>query len=299
MDAKVWIMLPLAIGGTAAIAAPRTLLDMNFDKERPAARAQMGAIHGPAGDARLPTVDKGTRADLDNGVVQSGCLSPPSCLRVSMAPTTPKAIKNKIMYHVWSHNKANPGGEAGRFSIGDGKPLRLQFAMKLGPRYDTPVHQMIHFQVFQPKGGPKGGKAVPGVNAGGAILTLRIVPKSRRVNKSPDVEEFIVAVRNPKAQNLKSFDRRDASVIYRGTLRKGVWNRFTFDLLSTRQGDTTGGRIQVGVNGRKVADYNGPWGFAPNIYDVSPNLGIDLGVYRSADKAGFQTAFFDNISVSR
>ena len=95
-----------------------------------------------------------------------------------------------------------------RLQIGDKGTTRISFAMKLDQRYDTPPHQMIHFQVFQPKMAGRPSK-VKNANPGGPILSLRTVPLSRRKDKSPDVQEFIIAVRNPQAENLYYFDQQN------------------------------------------------------------------------------------------
>lgn len=298
-----WLLIPAAGLASAAMAAPRPLLTMNFDKggQAPSAKAPIApiaTIPGPDGASIRPTIDKGTRPALSSGIVSSGCLSPPNCLRVSMAPTQPGAAKNKIMYSFWSHYRALPGGAANRFRIGDDKPLQFQFAMKLDPNYDTPPHQMIHFQVFQAASTGKGRK-VPGIEPGGPILSLRIVPQSRRSTESDQVQEFIIVVRNPAATKLYYYGTRDPGVLYRGTMRKGVWTRFNFELLSVEKGSETGGRIRAFMNGRQIVDYRGAWGFSPTAYGAWRDLGLELGAYRSADKTGTQTVYFDNIAVSR
>ncbi len=244
------------------------------------------------------TVDKGTRAKARPRIVADQCASPPRCLRVSLDPSAKGAAKNKIMYSFWSHYKPLPDGEQGRMVIGDDRVTRIRFAMKLGDDYDTPPHQMIHFQIFQPKEKGKVNK-VKSVNPGGPILSLRIVPQSRRKNKSSGVEEFIIVARSPDAQKLKYYDKRDAGVLFRGQVRKGQWNDYSFVLQSDDRNGEMIGRVGFWLNDVKKFDRPVEWGFDPARYGVSSKLGFELGSYRSADPSGHQTVYFDDIRLDR
>ena len=282
------ILTPL----TASHAKGR--LELNFDEGQ---TIDEGAtmIRDPKRGRTFPaTIDKGTRASNRPQIVKTGCNTPPACLRVSLDPSRMGAAKNKIMYSFWSHYRPLPGGETNRIRIGDQTPVTVSFAMKLDRQYDTPAHQMIHFQMFQAE---KSGvnHAIEG-KLGGPVLSLRIVPQSRRKNKSPDVEEFVIAVRSPEALGLKAFDNRDRSVLYRGVIRKGEWNRFSFRLSS---GPKAVGSVAFDLNGKRMFDRRLTWGFDPNKYPVNAALGFEVGSYRSADLKGRQTVYFDDISVDR
>jgi hypothetical protein len=282
-----------------AASEPQRRLSVDFDEGQ--SMMSQGAATIVDSKSRMdfrPTIDKGTRAVDRPQIVSQGCHTAPNCLRVSIDPSAKGAAKNKIMYSFWSHYKPLPGGESGRMRIGDGGTTRISFAMKLDPQYDTPLHQMIHFQIFQPKQAGKPNK-VKNVNPGGPILSLRIVPQSRRADKSPNVEEFIIAVRSPTAQSYRFFDKRDPGILYRGVVTKGQWNNFSFLLQSTERGGDTGGRIGFWFNGQKRVDQSVPWGFDPDRYGVSRNLGFELGSYRSADATGHQTVYFDDVEVDR
>ena len=252
-------------------------------------------IRDPKGGRSFtPTIDKGTRAVDRPQIVRAGCRTAPSCLRVSLDPSSKGAAKNKIMYSFWSHYRPLPGGETDRIRIGDATPTTLSFAMKLDAKYDTPMHQMIHFQLFQAE---KAGvdHSIEG-KLGGPVLSLRIVPQSRRKDKSPDVQEFIIAVRSPKALGLKTFDTRDRAVLYRGTVRTGEWHRFSFTLQS---GPNALGRIRFSMDDQPKFDRKLVWGFDPKKYPVNPALGFEVGSYRSADPSGQQTVYFDDIAIDR
>ncbi|NWK94266.1 hypothetical protein DM806_00845 [Sphingobium lactosutens] len=300
LTAVKWTCL-LICGASATIAAsePRRRLSMDFDEGQAMASKQSSTIV----DARSrqdfrATIDKGTKAADRPQIVSQGCHTPPSCLRVSLDPSEKGAAKNKIMYSFWSHYKPLPGGEGGRIVIGDGGTTRIRFSMKLDNRYDTPLHQMIHFQIFQPAkagGNPNGEDIKPG----GPVVSLRIVPVSRRKDKSPDVEEFIIAVRNPGALNYRYYDTRDPGVLYRGTIRKGEWNSYSFVLQSARRGGDMAGRIGFWLNDQEKVDKIVPWGFNPAQFAVSPQLGAELGSYRSADVTGHQTVYFDDVTIDR
>ncbi|MCP1470660.1 hypothetical protein J3E64_002348 [Sphingobium sp. OAS761] len=283
----------------AAVSEPRQLLSVDFDDGQGMKAAGSSAIVDARSNLTFnATIDKGTKAADRPEIVTQGCHSPPRCLRISIDPSARGAAKNKIMYSFWSHYKPLPGGEPGRIRIGDNKPTTVRFSMKLDDQYDTPVHQMIHFQILQPKVSGRASK-VKDVNPGGPVLSLRIVPTSRRRNKSPDVEEFIIAVRNPQAENLYYFDKRDKGVLYRGEVRKGAWNTFSFVLQSMDRRGEMVGRVGFWMNDQKKFDHSVAWGFNPAVYAVSPQMGFELGSYRSADPKGHQTVYFDDIRVDR
>ena len=288
------IVCAAPLGGVAA-PIPRLLLD--FDKGETIKDPASAAIVAPQSKADFrPTIDQGTRAKPE--IVSQGCQSPPSCLRIALIPSIKGAVKNKIMYSFWSHHRPLPGGELGRMRIGDGKVTRISFSMKLDTQYDTPLAQMIHFQVYQSN--KYGGHAKAGtIEPGGPILSLRIVPASRRKNKSRDVQEFILSIRSPQAGRLRYFDQRDPGVIYRGELRKGEWNSFAFVLQSKRVNSDVAGRIAFWLNGKKAFDKSIAWGFNPARYPSNPNLGVELGSYRSADAKGEQIVYFDDVRIER
>lgn len=293
------VALLALVGAGAASADPQRRLSLDFDQGQGMAAQGRDAIVDPRSrEVFRPTIDKGTKAALRPEIVSNGCLTPPSCLRVSMDASGKGAAKNKIMYSFWSHYKPLPGGEGGRMRIGDGATTRIQFAMKLDRDYDTPPHQMIHFQIFQPKLAG-GASRIKNANPGGPVVSLRIVPQSRRQNPSPDVEEFIIVVRNPQAESLYYYGTRDKGVLYRGSVRKGEWNKFAFVLESGNRGGEMMGRIGVWENGEKLFDRPVAWGFNPEDYAVDSKLGFELGSYRSADTTGHQTVYFDDVSVDR
>ena len=282
-----------------ASAQPQQRLSLDFDQQQAMKAKGATAILDPRTNQEFrATIDKGTRAAERPQLVSQACHTPPSCLRVSLDPSAKGAAKNKIMYSFWSHYKPLPGGEQGRMVIGDDRVTRIRFAMKLGEDYDTPPHQMIHFQIFQPKEKGKVNK-VKSVNPGGPILSLRIVPQSRRKNKSSGVEEFIIVARSPDAQNLKYYDKRDAGVLFRGQVRKGQWNDYSFVLQSDDRNGEMIGRVGFWLNDVKKFDRPVEWGFDPARYGVSPKLGFELGSYRSADPSGHQTVYFDDIRLDR
>ncbi|MCI4588668.1 hypothetical protein MOK15_00905 [Sphingobium sp. BYY-5] len=297
MTAAKWV--GILLGGTAAAAdapEPQHRLSMDFDEGQSVAADTIVDRRGNQ-DFR-PTIDKGTEAANRPQIVSQGCHTPPGCLRISLDPSAKGAPKNKIMYSFWSHYKPLPGGEQGRMRIGDNDITHIRFSMKLDQHYDTPLHQMIHFQIFQPQ---EAGKNPDGQNItpGGPVVSLRIVPVSRRRDKSPDVEEFIIAVRSPAAQSYYYFDTRDPGVLYRGAIRKGEWNTYGFALQSSDVGGEIGGRIAFWLNGQEKVDKVVPWGFDPAKFAVSQNLGFELGSYRSADATGQQTVYFDDVEIDR
>ncbi|HUD91005.1 hypothetical protein [Sphingobium sp.] len=295
---KVVILLLTVAVMNPVSAEPRRRLSVDFDEGQSMLSRDSNTIVDARNGADFrATVDKGTKAVDRPEVVSQGCNTPPGCLRVSMDPSAKGAAKNKIMYSFWSHYKPLPGGEQGRLRIGGGI-ARISFAMKFDPRYDTPLHQMIHFQILQPKVAGRVNK-VSKVNPGGPILSLRIVPVSRRKNKSPDIQEFIVAVRSPQAQSYYYYDTRDKGVLYRGEIHKGDWNNFSFVLQSIDRAGDMGGRIGFWMNDQKRFDKPVEWGFDPDRYGVSPQLGFELGSYRSADATGHQTVYFDDVKVDR
>lgn len=295
-----WSLLVAGLGTAMGVSAePQRRLSVDFDQGQHMKAKGSDAIVDPRSNLTFnATTDKGTKAADRPQVVSKGCFTPPSCLRISMDPSAQGAAKNKIMYSFWSHYKPLPGGEQGRMQIGDKGTTRISFAMKLDQRYDTPPRQMIHFQVFQPAMAGKTSK-VKNVKPGGPILSLRMVPLSRRKDKSPDVQEFIIAVRNPQAQNYYYYDTRDKGVLYRGKVRKGEWNRFSFVLQSADERGTMQGRIGFWQDGQKQFDRPVQWGFNPATYAVSPKLGVELGSYRSADAKGHQTVYFDDVTIDR
>lgn len=283
----------------AAHAQPQRQLSVDFDAPLEAAQKSGNTIVDPRSKQEFrATVDKGTQAADRPQVVSQNCHTPPNCLRISLDPSAKGAAKNKIMYSFWSHYKPLPGGEKGRMVIGDNHVTRVRFAMKLGADYDPPLHQMIHFQIFQPKMATKVNQ-VKDVNPGGPILSLRMVPKGLRKAKSPDLQEFIIVVRNPQAQNLKFYDRRDKGVLFRGQIRKGDWNNFSFVLQSADKDGRMIGRVGFWLNDVKKVDHPVEWGFDPDRYGVSDKLGFELGSYRSADPTGHQTVYFDDIRLDR
>lgn len=242
-------------------------------------------------------IDKGTVAADRPEVVKQGCKSPPGCLKVSLDPSAPGAIKNKIMFPVWPHKRPLPGGETGRIVLGDNRSTTFSFDMKLDSRYDTPVHSLMHFQMVQPFNGSQGKSEV---RPGGPILSLNIVPASKRRVKDPSMEEFVVAVRHREATKFVHFDRRDASVIYRGSVKKGVWNNFSFRFKSEKlNNETMGGPLQFRQNGALKYSQVTKWGFTPNKPGISKTVSLEIGSYRTPDNRGRQTVYFDNILLDR
>ncbi|WP_152522548.1 hypothetical protein [Sphingobium ummariense] len=243
------------------------------------------------------TIDPGTQAKDRPAVVSEGCKSPPGCLRVSLDPSKPGAAKNKIMFPFWSHKRPLPGGESGRLRIGDGRTTKISFDMKLDRNYDTPLHALLHFQIFQPQSVAKTGA---GNRPGGPVIALNIVPRSKRRNLSPDIQEFVIAIRNPDAQKFVWFDTRDNTVLYRGAIQKGAWNTYTFQITSSPLRDGgMGGRVIFLMNKQKKVDKVVHWGFSPKNYNVLDTMSIELGAYRTPDKSGHQTVFFDNLLIER
>lgn len=287
------LALPLTMG---LMIVPTKYLDYGFDSKQAESPANFAKIKDATGHDVAPTVDTGTRPYLKSGIINdAGCLSKPSCLRVSMGPSAPGAAKNKIFYSMWSHYKDLDKGEGARIRLGDNKPLSFSFAMKFDGVYDTPPHQLINFQLFQAN--PDKLK-VNGVEAGGPILSLRTVPISRRHDKSANVQEVFAAVRSPEAGSHYYYDMRDKNVFYFGSVKKGEWNRFTFDILSQKKNGQMVGTIRISVNGKLAGTYEGLFGFVPEngIWDA---LGAELGIYRSADASGNQTVFFDDVNITR
>lgn len=276
----------------------RTVVSVDFDDEQVFEASGRTSFINPRGaDKLLATVDKGTRFKVRPTIASQKCHSPPNCLQISIDPSSKGAAKNKIMYSFWSHYKPLPGGERGRLRIGDNRTTRVRFAMKLDEHYDTPLHQMIHFQIYQPRSTKKA--AIRGkFEAGGPVLSMRIVPHSRK-QSARDGEEFIIVVRSPEAHKLHYYDRRDKGVLFRGPIRKGEWNNFSFALQSSDRDGRMIGRVGFWLNDVKKVDHSVEWGFDPNRYGVSEKLGFELGSYRSADPTGHQTVYFDDIRLDR
>lgn len=282
-----------------APSGPRQRFSIDFNQGQRVLPQGSHSIVDPQSNMTFrATVDKGTKAKDRPQIVSQDCHTPPGCLRISLDPSAKGAAKNKIMYSFWSHYKPLLGGEQGRMRIGDNSVTRVSFAMKLGQNYDTPLHQMIHFQIYQPEIANK--KYKPGaIQPGGPILSLRTVPVSRRKNKSPQTQEFIIVARSPDAAKLHFYDKRDKAVLYRGTILKNRWYVFSFQIQSFRRGGKMEGNVGFWLNDRKVFERSAPLGFDPADNAVSPNLGFELGSYRSADQRGHQTVYLDDVDFRR
>lgn len=280
---------------SAASAKPR--LNLTFDEGQKISGKSAATLTSQNGDSIKAVIDKGTRAADRPAIINQGCKSAPACLRVSLDPSAPGAVKNKIMFPVWPHQRKLPGGESGRVVLGDNKTTTFSFDMKLDDRYDTPIHSLLHFQMVQPfSGDPKGFKVRPG----GPILSLNIVPRSKRRVKTAAVEEFVIAVRNPSATKFETFDRKDATVLYRGTIKKGVWNNFSFRFKSEKLSPgSIGGPLQFRQNGALKFSERAKWGFVPNGAGVSKTVSLEIGAYRTPDTKGRQTVYFDNVVLDR
>ena len=289
-------MLALSLALTSAASAkPR--LDLTFDNGQKIAGKSSATLVSEEGMSIRAVVDKGTRAEAAPSIVTQGCKSQPACLRVSLSPSAPGAIKNKIMFPVWPHQRKLPGGESGRVILGDKRSTTFSFDMKIDPNYDTPIHSLLHFQMVQPFTGKAGDFKV---RPGGPILSLNIVPRSKRRLKDPQYEEFVVAVRNPGATKFETFDQKDPSVLYRGSLKKGVWVNFSFRFKSEMLApDKMGGPIQFRQNGDLKFSKIAQWGFTPNKQGISKSVSLEIGAYRTPDTKGRQTAYFDNVIVDR
>lgn len=293
-----WFVLLIVGTGASASGLSSRGLEIDFDRGQSMAGGPIPSIVDNDGRTYTPTVDEGTRFDAAPKIISTDCHSPPRCLRISMGPTAEGAKKNKITYNFWSHHKDVPGGAAGRFQLDDGQVTVVRFAMKLDALYETPIHNMLHFQVSQ---AVKNNKRPFSKNIipGGPIISLSMIPRSKRKNKNNNFEEYIIAVRSPHAQKLVFFDKRDDAVIYRGMIKKGEWNKFSFNIKFERISDFVGGKINFGFNNVNVMKYYGEFGFSPSKFDVEKSLGIDLGIYRTADTTGSQTVYFDDIKIIR
>jgi hypothetical protein len=205
---RLFCILGTVIFATVS-ADPKRLFSIDFDQGQSMMVNGSDAIEDPqTGQIFKPTIDEGTLFSDRPQIVSQGCHSEPACLRVSMDPSEKGATKNKLMYGFWSHYKPLLGGEHGRIQVADKGITQVSFAMKLDQHYDTPEHQMIHFQIYQPKTDLT-------TNFGGPVISLRIVPLSRKRDRSLDVQEFIITVRSPHTGNLYYFDERDNAVLYR------------------------------------------------------------------------------------
>ena len=292
--------LALLIGAASgmAISAPRQHFSIDFDQgQRISPSASNTSVDARRGMMFGATIDRGTKAAQRPQIASQGCNTPPGCLRIALDPSAEGAAKNKIMYSFWSHYKPLPGGERGRMRIGDNGVTHIRFAMKLDEDYDTPLHQMVHFQIYQPV--VKGGKNKTDVVPGGPILSLRMVPASRRDPMSLNEQEFIVVVRSPQAKNLYYYDKRDKGVLHRGKIGKNKWYTFSFLLRSISRRGRMEGNVGFWINNQRIFDRAVTWGFNPADYTVSSALGFELGSYRSPDKTGHQAVFFDDVSISR
>ena len=293
-----WCVLLIVGIGTAASGLSSGGLEIDFDRGQSMVGGPIPSIVDNDGRTYAPTVDEGTRVAAAPKIISTDCHSPPRCLRISMAPTAKGAKKNKITYNFWSHHKDVPGGAAGRFQLDDGQVTVVSFAMKLDVLYETPIHNMLHFQVSQVVKNNK-RRVSKNIIPGGPIISLSMVPKSKRKNKNKNFEEYVIAVRSPHAQNLVFFDMRDDTVLYRGIVRKGEWNNFSFNIEFETISDFVGGSIKFRFNNVNVMKYDGEFGFSPTKFDVEKSLGIDLGIYRTADSTGSQTVYFDDIKIIR
>ena len=288
------LAIPLVLA-SAASAKPR--LNLTFDSGQKIAGKSAATLVSNDGMSIRAVVDRGTRAENAPSVVSQGCKSQPGCLRVSLDPSAPGAVKNKIMFPVWPHQRDLPGGESGRIVLGDNRSTTFSFDMKMDPNYDTPVHSLLHFQMVQPFSGNASSFKV---RPGGPILSLNIVPRSKRRNKDRNYEEFVIAVRNPSATKFVSFDKKDPSVLYRGTIRKGVWNNFSFRFKSEKlASEKMGGPIQFRLNGELKFSEIAQWGFVPNKQGISKTVSLEIGAYRTPDTKGRQAVYFDNVVLDR
>ena len=244
------------------------------------------------------TIDPGTILAGAPQIASSGCYSPPKCLRLSMDPSAPNSKKNKILFNIWSHHKQVPGGQNGIIRINDGRMTNVSFAMKLGAGYSTPIHNLLHFQVSQTLPDKSRSAKMDYVPAG-PIISLNMVPKSRRADKNSDYQEFVLSVRYPGANKFRYYDRRDKTVLYRGKMKIGEWYKIGLSFALKGGADQPQGTIRFSINGSQKVNYTGPIGFAPKKYGSSDTVGIDLGIYRTPDKSGRQTVYFDDIKVDR
>ena len=80
---------------SAASADPQRRLSLDFDQGQGMAAQGRDAIVDPRSrEVFRPTIDKGTKAALRPEIVSNGCLTPPSCLRVSMASGRRHRLQN-------------------------------------------------------------------------------------------------------------------------------------------------------------------------------------------------------------
>ncbi|MCC4231102.1 hypothetical protein LL253_00185 [Sphingobium soli] len=270
---------------------------LNFDDGAKVEGRKLPKVITPGGSINA-TIDPGTILDGAPRISSSGCYSPPKCLRLSMAPSAPNSKKNKILFNIWSHHKKVPGGQNGIIRINDGRVTNVSFAMKLGAGYSTPIHNLLHFQVSQTLPDKSRSAKMDYVPAG-PIISLNMVPKSRRADKSSEYQEFVLSVRYPGANKFRYYDRRDKTVLYRGKMKIGEWYRFGLSFALKGGNDQPQGNIRFRLNGEQKVNYNGPIGFSPKKYGSSDTVGIDLGIYRTPDKSGRQTVYFDDVKVFR
>ncbi|MEQ6334649.1 hypothetical protein [Sphingobium sp. MK2] len=270
---------------------------LNFDNgERIEGKVQPQIVS--SGQKLFATIDPGTVLGSAPQIVSSDCYSPPACLKVSMAPSAPNSKKNKILFNVWSHHKIVPGGKDGIIRINDNRETNIRFAMKLGQHYSTPIHSLLHFQVSQTLNNKSLSANMSYVPAG-PVLSINIVPLSRRAIKNPEYQEFVLSIRYPGANKFKFYDLRDSSVIYRGKVKVGDWNRFRVSFTFKPSGDQPNGNLKFFLNGKQKVAYNGPIGFSPQKFGSSDTLGIDLGIYRTPDRTGRQIVYFDDVEIWR
>lgn len=286
----------LALLALSSAGLAETLTQMNFDSGQTIGKKGRALLDRAGNTVSRATVDNGTSALVAPQVATSGCLSTPGCLRVSMDPTSAGAAKNKIMFAIWRHNQKSQSGSGA--TVGDGSTTTVSFAMKLDPSYQDPTNNMIHFQAFQPRdqGASFSGKVTPG----GPVISLKMVPAKHRRNKNRNVQEYVIAIRSPSTGGVKTYLGDDPAVLFRGTMQKGKWYKFSISMTSRMQtSGVIGGPITLAVDGKRVMQKNVAWGFNPSKFPVSETLGFDLGIYRSADRRGRQAVYFDDVSVNR
>lgn len=273
-----------------------TLKTIDFDSKQVAGKRGRTILDSAGTIVLRATIDKGTRALKAPEVVKHGCLSKPGCLKVSMDETSASAAKNKIMFAIWGHDQKSKLGE--KVVVGDGFTTKVSFAMKLDKTYQDPTNNMIHFQAFQPRrqGDMYEGKVIPG----GPIISFKMVPAKHRQIKNRNVQEYVIAVRNPSTAGVSTYMANDRAMLFRAGVQKGRWYKFTILMTSrTQKNGIVGGPIALEVDGKRVMQKDVAWGFNPSKFPVSRTLGFDLGIYRSADRRGKQAVYFDDVSVIR